>query len=166
MHLLLYLLLPLASGSAVAATTDTPAVAEESAPSGAAAELEGLSKVWMDAMLAHNRARLETLMAPDFILYTPGSPYPETRRARWLDNLFNHLDIHQWEQSDITAHVYGAIGVVTSTYRWAGTMRERRFDVRGYCTDVWRSADPGWQVVSRTCMEFPDATAADNNEAG
>lgn len=52
----------------------------------------------------------------------------DTPRARWLDNLFNHLEIRQWEQGDITAHVYGAIGVVTSTYHWAGTMHEQAFD--------------------------------------
>ena len=86
-------------------------------------------------------------------------------RARWLDNLFNHLEIRQWEQGDITAHVYGAIGVVTSTYHGAGTMHEHALDAPGYCTDVWRSEDAGWQVVSRTCMEFPDAAAPDDAAA-
>ena len=95
----------------------------------------------------------------------PGRSYPDTPRARWLDNLFNHLDIRQWEQSGITAQVYDTTGVVTSTYHWAGTMHDHPFDARGYCTDVWRSADAGWQVVSRTCMEFPDAAAEDSDEA-
>lgn len=158
LHLSLCLLLPLVSGNAFAATPDSPAVPEAAAPSPAATELERLSKSWMDAMLAHDKPQLETLMAPDFILHAPGRAYPDTPRARWLDNLFNHLEIRQWEQTDITAHVYGTIGVVTSTYRWAGTMFEHTFDVGGYCTDVWRSVDAGWQVASRTCMEFPDAT--------
>ena len=165
LHLSLYLLLPLASTSAIAAATDTPAAAERAAPSPEAAELERLSKAWMDAMLAHDQPRLETLMAPDYILHAPGRAYPDTPRARWLDNLFNHLEIRQWEQTDITAHVYGALGVVTFTYHWAGTMHGQAFDARGYCTDVWRSADPGWQVVSRTCMEFPDVAAVEDDEA-
>ena len=118
-------------------------------------ELERLSKTWMDAMVAHNRPKLEELMAPEYVLYTPDPKRPETPRAVWLDNLFNRLSIKSWDQTDIAAHIYGTIGVVTSRYSWAGTFHAKPFDAKGYCTDVWRSDARHWQVVSRTCTTFP-----------
>ena len=77
------------------------------------AELEQLSTQWMDAMLHHDRARLEQLMAPEYVLHTPDPKHPETPRAEWLDNLFNFLKIDQWDQKDVSAHLYGELGVVT-----------------------------------------------------
>jgi len=119
------------------------------------AELERLSRTWMDAMLRHDKTGLEALMAPEYVLYSPDPKHAETPRAIWLDTLFNHLTIKSWEQSDISAHIYGSIAVVTSTYSWAGTIHDKEFDSKGHCTDVWRSSAKRWQVVSRTCMPFP-----------
>ena len=118
-------------------------------------ELERLSKTWMDAMVAHNRPKLEELMAPEYVLYTPDPKRPETPRAVWLDNLFNQMSLKSWNQTDIAARIYGTIGVVTSRYSWTGTFHAKPFDSKGYCTDVWRSHARQWQVVSRTCMTFP-----------
>lgn len=150
----LLFLLAVASGSIHAKQIETPAV-ETQAP--LSAELEGLSKSWMAAMLDRDKAKLEALMAPGFVLHVPGSPFPEVPRALWLDNLFNHMDIDQWEQADFSTQIYETIGVVTSRYQWAGTRGGSAFDAAGFCTDVWKSASGVWQVLSRTCMEFPDA---------
>ena len=119
------------------------------------AELEQLSTQWMDAMLHHDRARLEQLMAPEYVLHTPDPKHPETPRAEWLDNLFNSLKIDQWDQKDVSAHLYGELGVVTSTYSWSGTFHDKAFDSKGHCTDVWQSGNGHWQVVARTCLAFP-----------
>src|SRR3546814_991176 len=102
----------------------------------------------MDSMLRHDKARLEALMAPGFVLHTAHPDYPETSRERWLDNLFNHLRIDEWEQTNISAHTYGDVGVVTSAYRWSGSMYEQPFDAKGHCTDVWQLRDQQWQVRS------------------
>src|SRR3546814_10335371 len=61
----------------------------------------------MDSMLRHDKARLEALMAPGFVLHTAHPDYPETSRERWLDNLFNHLRNDEWEQTNISAPTYG-----------------------------------------------------------
>src|SRR3546814_279868 len=106
------------------------------------------------SMLRPDKARPEALMAPGFVLHTGHPDYPETSRGRWLDNLFNHLRIDEWEQTNISAHTYGDVGVVTSAYRWSGSMYEQPFDAKGHCTDVWQLRDQQWQVVSRSCMEY------------
>lgn len=122
---------------------------------GKPAELQRLSRLWMDAMVRHDRKQLEELMAPDYVLHTPDPKHPETPRSEWLDNLFNHIRIDRWDQSDISAHVYGNVGVVMSRYEWNGAFHDKPFDSKGHCTDVWRSNKNRWQVVSRTCMVFP-----------
>lgn len=109
----------------------------------------------MAAMVAHDRPRLEELMAPEYVLHVPDPRTPETPRAKWLENLFTVLKIDHWEQSDISAHVYGEVGVVTSTYAWTGTFHDKAFDSKGHCTDVWLRHDARWQVASRTCLAFP-----------
>lgn len=136
-----------APASAAAAAAPRPA-------SAAAAELERLSKTWMDAMLHHDKDGLESAMAPEFVL-RGDAQRPDIVRASWLDNLFHHLDIKKWEQTNISAQVYGDVGVVTSTYAWTGNFQGRAFDSRGACTDVWRATAARWQVVSRTCIPFP-----------
>ena len=94
-------------------------------------------------------------MGPEYVLHTPDPKHPETPRAEWLDNLFTKLKIDRWDQTDISAQVYGDVGVVTSGYTWSGTFHEKAFDSKGHCTDVWRSRNSHWQVVSRTCVAFP-----------
>src|SRR3546814_17176983 len=71
------------------------------------AKLEKLSTQWMDSMLRKDKVRLEELMAPEFVLHTAHPTYPETPREMWLDNLFNHLVIDKWQQTDIFSGVAG-----------------------------------------------------------
>src|SRR3546814_5519563 len=70
-------------------------------------KLEKLSTQWMDSMLRKDKVRLEELMAPEFVLHTAHPTYPETPREMWLDNLFNHLVIDKWQQTDIFSGVAG-----------------------------------------------------------
>jgi hypothetical protein len=109
----------------------------------------------MEAMLRHDKARLEELIAPEYVLRGWDRSAPDTPRAAWLDNLYNHLKIDRWEQTAISARVYGDVGVVTSLYSWAGTFRGKPFDSKGFLTDVWVSRNRRWQVVSRTSGEIP-----------
>lgn len=148
-------LLFILGGACCAASS--PETDENPPPAAHSKELEALSLQWMDAMVGRDKARLEELMAPGYVLHTVNPQY-QTPRAIWLDNLYNHLRIDHWKQTDISAQAYGEVGVVTSTYAWSGVMHGHAFDATGRCTDVWRFRDTSWQVVSRTCMDFPDHT--------
>ena len=123
--------------------------------SDSAVELERLSKQWMNAMLRQDKAKLEELIAPEYVLHSWDGKAPDTPRAAWLDNLFNHLMIDRWEQTSITVRVYGDVGVVTSMYSWAGTFRGKPFDSKGFLTDVWVHRSQRWQVISRTSGQLP-----------
>jgi len=119
-----------------------------------AAELVQLSKTWMDAMMQHDSAMLENIMAAEYKL-KKGDGTVVMERAGWLNNLFHNLKISRFEQTAINAQVYGNIGIVTSMYSWAGTMHNNPFDSKGYITDVWLKRNNRWQIVSRTSAPFP-----------
>ena len=125
------------------------------APEAMGARLESLTREWADAMLHHDKAKLENLMAPEYVLRFWDGNAPDVARAAWLDNLMNHMKVDRWEQKSVSAHVYGNTGIVTSKYSWAGTMRDTAFDSKGYITDVWILRDKRWQVVSRTSGAIP-----------
>jgi ketosteroid isomerase-like protein len=114
-----------------------------------AAELIRLSKLWMEAMLHHDSTLLNELMTPEYRLQRWDGKVL-AYRALWLDNLFHHIKIINWEQSDFIAQVYGDVAIVTSHYGWTGTGFDKEFDSKGYLTDVWVRHNNHWQVVSRT----------------
>ena len=133
-----------------------------SAPANAAPSLDDesqlveLSKHWSIAMNAHDRMKLEELMAPEFVLHK----WDNTRhvaRAVWFDLLFNHIKISEFEQTAIVAHVYGDVGVVTSKFPITrGTFDDKPMgELHGYLMDVWRRTNGRWQVVSRTSADLP-----------
>jgi hypothetical protein len=117
--------------------------------SASSAELIRLSKLWMEAMLHHDSTLLNTLMAPGYKLQRWDGKVL-AYRALWLDNLFHHIKINRWEQSDFVAQVYGDVAIVTSHYGWTGSGFDKEFDSKGYLTDVWVRHNNLWQVVSRT----------------
>src|SRR3546814_11616309 len=62
-------------------------------------------------------------MAPEFVLHTAHPTYPETPREMWLDNLFNHLVIDKWQQTDIFSGVAGpgeGLAAADPGLRWGG----------------------------------------------
>lgn len=117
--------------------------------SASVAELIRLSKLWMEAMLHHDSTLLIELMAPEYRLQRWDGKVL-AYRALWLDNLFHHIKITHWEQSDFIAQVYGDVAIVTSHYGWTGSGFDKEFDSKGYLTDVWVRHNNHWQVVSRT----------------
>jgi ketosteroid isomerase-like protein len=144
---LLFLLV--ACGTAMSQKTESTDTGSQTA------ELERISRDWMDAMVKHDRAKLESLMAPEYALKNWDNSKQSVGRTAWLDALFNHIKIEKFEQKAISANVYGDVGVVTSKYIWIGSVDGRPFDSKGYITDVLRRDPEGWKVVSRTSGGIP-----------
>ena len=123
-------------------------------------ELEHLTIVWKDAILNRDSTILNELVAPEYKLQRyNGSTL--IYRATWFDNLYHHLKVSHWEQSDIFVQVYGDVGIVTSLYSWTGTFHDRPFDSKGYLTDMWVKRDKHWQVYSRTNGTFEGSKTLD-----
>lgn len=128
-------------------------VSQSSATASAAeTELVSLTNTWIEAINTRNRAKLEELMAPDFVLQGWDGSW-RAERATWLENLFTHIDIAEYQHSSIVAHVYGDVAAITSRWYWRGnrgTVSEKKpFEEHGYVVDMWRRNTGRWQVVSR-----------------
>ena len=124
------------------------------------AELTLISKNWMDAILSHDSIALEALMASEYTL-RKGDGTVVMPRAGWLNNLFHNLTITRFEQTNVSTQVHGDVGIVTSTYSWAGTFGTNPFDSKGYLTDVWVRRNNHWQVVTRTSGLFEGSKRMD-----
>lgn len=120
-------------------------------------ELKQLTYAWIDAINAKDRPTLDKLMAPDFVPSGwDGSWHVD--RARWIDNLFQVIDIQEYVHSGINAAVYGDVATVTSNWYWRGereTDEKKPFEEHGYVVDVWRRDGKSWRVVSRTTIIIP-----------
>ena len=116
-------------------------------------ELLRISNLWNTATVSRDSTALLELMAPEYKLLRPAGGKP-TYLTAWLDNLYHHLNVSKWEQSNMQAQVYGDVGIVTSQYAWAGTFHNNSFDSKGYLIDVWLRRNNKWQVVSRTSGVF------------
>jgi hypothetical protein len=124
------------------------------ADSSETATLTRLSKKWMDAMLHHDSATLVELMAPEYKLqkWDGTSIIP---RSVWMNNLFHHIKIDHFEQSNIVSQVYGDVAVVTSVYSWSGAFYDHAFNDQGYLVDTWVRRNNKWQVITRSGGVFP-----------
>src|SRR6266478_6401268 len=79
--------------------------AQTSPPGSLETELVSLTNQWTDAILAKDRSKLDTLLAPDFALHGwDGSWHVE--RALWLENLFQSINIAEYHHSEIVPHIY------------------------------------------------------------
>jgi Domain of unknown function (DUF4440) len=140
----------------VAQQTSSPATVTP-APGTAEAELVSLTNQWTSAILAKDRSKLETLMAPDFKLEGWDGSW-QVERPQWLENTFQSYEIVEYHHSDIVPHVYRDVAAITSKWYWRGKRgrnKEKPFEEHGYVLDVWRRANDRWQVVSRITIIMP-----------
>lgn len=118
-------------------------------------ELVRLTLEWTDAINAKDRTKLDTFMAPSFVLH-PWDWSWQVERERWLNNLFDQLDIRAYSHSAIKAQVFGDVAAVTSNWYWRGARgpsgARKPFEEHGYCLDMWKRTEGRWQVVSRTSV--------------
>jgi hypothetical protein len=123
----------------------------------AEAELVSLTNEWTAAIIAKDRSKLESLMAPEYKLHGWDGSW-QVERPQWLENLFQSYDIAEYRHTDIVPHIYGDVAAITSKYYWRGKRgrnEKKPFEEHGYCVDMWRRANGRWQVVSRLTIILP-----------
>ena len=121
------------------------------------AELVSLTNEWTAAIIAKDRSKLESLMAPEYKLQGWDGSW-QVERPLWLENLFQSYDIAEYHHTDIVPHIYGDVAAITSKYYWRGKRgrnEKKPFEEHGYVVDVWRRATGHWQVVSRITVIMP-----------
>jgi ketosteroid isomerase-like protein len=115
-------------------------------------ELVDLAHDWAGAVQAHDRERLESIVAREFTLVGRTGP---RSREEWLDEWSAAYEIADWRYEEIEIEVYGNTAVLSS--RYSQTARHDGADVSGsyLVTDVWVRRDGRWQVVRRHATPAP-----------
>jgi ketosteroid isomerase-like protein len=135
-------LLVLPAAPAAAAAGDYPA--DEAA-------IKALSATWAEAIERKDRPRLESLLAPEFVLTAPGHPRErEVDRKTWLDNAIGK-DWSGFRYENQRVRVHGSHAVSTSHLRFH--LSPIPFEMDSAIVDLWEKRDGRWQVTTRMLAE-------------
>jgi len=117
------------------------------------AKLVSLTNEWTAAILAKDRRKLESLIAPDYRLQRWDGSW-QVERAPWMENTMGKYEIAEYHHSDVVPHVYD-VAAITSKWYWRGQREKKPFEEHGYVLDVWRRSGDRWQVASRITIILP-----------
>ena len=113
------------------------------------AEIETLQRVWMQGWLDQNRAVLEQILAPGFLLRSITTDDLVDREA-WLENsVSGHVRGRSFEYTHMRVTVDGDTAVADSLLAFEGTIGGKDWSTKAWCTDVWSRRSGGWQVIKR-----------------
>jgi hypothetical protein len=137
------------------ALTSLPGSGALGGPSSAQeSEFVALTNEWTAAIIAKDRPKLESLMAPNFTLHAWDESWTG-ERSKWLKNTMERYHISEYRHTAIVPRIFGDIADVTSKWYWRGTRDKKPFEEHGYVLDVWQQKSGRWQVVSRITIVLP-----------
>jgi len=112
----------------------------------AAEELVELSHDLVRAVQAHDRGRLEELLADEFTLDGAAGTLD---RSELLDAAAGPYAIDDFAYEEIDPQVYGNTAVIVSRYRQRARLGDRDASGELRITDVWIRREGRWQIVRR-----------------
>jgi ketosteroid isomerase-like protein len=122
-----------------------------------ALELIGLQKEWMAAWGRRDRAALDAILAPEFILTSSTSVEPVSRE-RWLERATAEGGSDPFHYEDFHITVIGDKAIVRSLAIQTVTVHEVDAAEAMLVTDVWVRRGDRWRIASRH-SQVPPAPA-------
>lgn len=113
------------------------------------ATLKELEDNWQSAIMAHNAAIVDLLVAPDFAGVDRNGKF--INKSAIIAEVKNDKDTYQVEKNEkVNVHLYGpTIAVVTGSTRSKGTTKAGKAFDRAYrYTDTWVQREGKWQCVA------------------
>ena len=124
-------------------------------------DIAAIEQAWGEAFLKGDRAFLEKLVAPEFVLMRAESGQPLfTPRSEWLAN-YDRFVFHEFEVKTVGVVEAGDSAVATVTGRWKVGMkgREGAREEAFVLSDTFVRRGGAWQVIYRHSSPFPLAEA-------
>ena len=109
-------------------------------------ELVSLSNELVAAVQAHDRSRLELLLADEF---TINGAAGQLDRESFLEAASGPYEIDDWSYEEIDPEIYGDTAVLVSRYRQTARLGSRDLSHDMHVTDIWVRRDGRWQIVRR-----------------
>lgn len=135
--------------SAPARSAAEPVVLSAQARKTVEATLKDLENQWQAAIVAHDQAAVDSLLAPDFAGINPEGKF--VNKSAVIAQVKNDKDTYATSKNEkLNVHVYGAnVAVVTGSVRSKGTSKSGQTFDRAYrFTDTWVERDGKWQCVA------------------
>ena len=125
------------------------------------AAVQRLSRQWMDAWMAQDRATLDCFLAPDFALIVSSVPTHPLERSNWLEIAVDAYVCTRFDYSGIhcrriSADLVAMSAIADFDATMAGIDRSGRY----FVTDLWRRTGSGWQVCARYSSRPGEADAS------
>ena len=109
-------------------------------------ELIELSHQLAQAVVDHDPARLESLLAAEFTLQGAAG---QLDRAEFLEAAAGPYAIKSFTYEEVDPEVYGNTAVLVSRYSQVATLDGRDLSHRMNVTDIWTRREGRWQIVRR-----------------
>lgn len=113
------------------------------------AAIEMLQNAWMQAWLEGDRAKIEEILAPGFLLRSITTD-ELVDRATWIDNAVNgKVRGSAFEYTHLRVMVDGDAAVTDSLLTFEASIDGKDWSTKAWCTDVWSRRGGRWQVMKR-----------------
>src|SRR3954452_13430244 len=109
-------------------------------------ELIELSQQLAQAVVDHDPARLESLLAAEFTLQGAAG---QLDRADFLEAVAGRYQIESFAYEEVDPEIYGNTAVLISRYSQVASLDGRDLSHRMNVTDIWTRRDGRWQIVRR-----------------
>ena len=122
-------------------------------------ELHALTRQWVQAVYAHDKAAIDRFLAPDFFVVSPGTSVAYANRQQWLDGL---AKVHggSCEIDQFSQRPFGEVTLVSAHLNCLVNMKGVGIKTDSVVVDVWGRKDGQWQVKARYVSATPSLRPA------
>ncbi|HEX7929965.1 MAG TPA: nuclear transport factor 2 family protein [Sphingomicrobium sp.] len=115
-----------------------------------ASEVEEMSNRWMQAWVEQDRATLEQVLAPDYVLIVSAAADRTMDRATWLASCDRYV-AQSFRYRSVQVHEpLPGMAVMSAVAEQIATLGDVDRSGSFFVTDIWRRAPDGrWQVCAR-----------------
>ena len=137
-------------------------VASSGMPTLETAFFSKLEKRLGDAVVAHDRVAIESLLANEFELRTTRSGGELMLRDEWIEAAATTYRIRSYRITRLAPRQFGETAVVSFFYEQQATFKGKDISGDFFIVDVWQKTGSDWKIVARYSSgpgDIPKASA-------
>jgi hypothetical protein len=108
-----------------------------------------LERDWVQAMQKKDKASLEAILAPEFVLRTSENPENPLPRADWIQQALTSYDIHSSTQRAMAIRAFLGVAVVSFVQSEQAFIDGKDRSGDYFVVDLWEAHHDKWQVAAR-----------------
>ncbi len=104
---------------------------------------------WTRAVVAHDAATLDRILADDFTFTSSTSTGPLMSKSQYIAFVLNILEVVAFHFADVRIRTYGHVALMTSRYLQRGRVLGEEWEAEFLLSDVWVESNGVLRAVSR-----------------